>query len=67
MDEKALYKITYGLYVVSAEADGQRGGCVVNTLQQACAAFCGGEQGQFHLPVDSEGRPVCSRSVGPAS
>ena len=37
MDEKALYKITYGLYVVSAEADGQRGGCVVNTLQQVTA------------------------------
>ena len=37
MDEKALYKITYGLYVVSAQADGQRGGCVVNTLQQVTA------------------------------
>ena len=24
MDEKALYKITYGLYVVSAQAEGQR-------------------------------------------
>ena len=32
MDEKALYKITYGLYVVSAQAEGQRSGCVVNTL-----------------------------------
>lgn len=37
MDEKALYKITYGLYVVSAEAEGQRSGCVVNTLQQVTA------------------------------
>ena len=37
MDEKALYKLTYGLYVVSAQADGQRGGCVVNTLQQVTA------------------------------
>ena len=34
MNEKALYKITYGLYVVSAQADGRRSGCVVNTLQQ---------------------------------
>ena len=37
MDEKALYKITYGLYVVSAKADGQSSGCVVNTLQQVTA------------------------------
>lgn len=37
MDEKALYKITYGLYVVSAQADGQSSGCVVNTLQQVTA------------------------------
>ncbi len=37
MDEKALYKVTYGLYVVSAQADGQRSGCVVNTLQQVTA------------------------------
>ncbi len=37
MDEKALYKITYGLYVVSAEAEGQQSGCVVNTLQQVTA------------------------------
>lgn len=38
MDEKALYKITYGLYVVSAQAEGQRSGCVVNTLQQVTAS-----------------------------
>lgn len=37
MDEKALYKVTYGLYVVSAQAEGQRSGCVVNTLQQVTA------------------------------
>ena len=37
MDEKALYKITYGLYVVSAQAEGVRSGCVVNTLQQVTA------------------------------
>lgn len=37
MDEKALYKVTYGLYVVSAQAEGQRSGCLVNTLQQVTA------------------------------
>ena len=49
MNEKALYKITYGLYVVSAEAEGKSSGCVVNTLQQVTSkpvtAFCGGQQG----------------------
>lgn len=34
MDLKALYKVTYGLYVVSAQAEGKSSGCVVNTLQQ---------------------------------
>lgn len=34
MNQEALYKITYGLYVVSAEAEGQSSGCVVNTLSQ---------------------------------
>lgn len=34
MDLNSLYKITYGLYVVSAQAEGQRSGCLVNTLQQ---------------------------------
>ena len=37
MDEKALYKITYGMYVLTAQADGQSSGCVVNTLQQVTA------------------------------
>lgn len=37
LNESALYKVTYGLYVVSAEADGERSGCVVNTLQQVTA------------------------------
>lgn len=37
MDEKALYKLTYGLYVVSAAAGEMRGGCIVNTLLQVTA------------------------------
>lgn len=37
MDETALYKVTYGLYVVSAEAEGEKSGCIVNTLQQVTA------------------------------
>ncbi len=34
MDTKALYKITYGLFVISSQAEGKESGCVVNTLQQ---------------------------------
>lgn len=34
VDEKALYKVTYGLYIICAETDGKKSGCVVNTLQQ---------------------------------
>lgn len=34
MNQQALYKVTYGLFVVSAEAEGKSSGCVVNTLQQ---------------------------------
>lgn len=37
MDEKALYKATYGLYIVSAEAAGKRSGCIINTLVQVTA------------------------------
>ncbi len=37
MDEKALYKATYGLYIVSAAAQGKASGCVINTLVQVTA------------------------------
>ena len=37
MDLTALFKMTYGLYVVSAEADGQKAGCIVNTATQVTA------------------------------
>lgn len=34
MDERALFKITYGLFIASATYNGADGGCIVNTLQQ---------------------------------
>lgn len=34
MDKTAFYKLTYGLYIVSARFDGRDCGCIVNTLQQ---------------------------------
>ena len=38
MDLSAFFKMSYGLYVVSAEADGVRAGCVVNTAVQVTSA-----------------------------
>lgn len=37
MDATAFFKMSSGLYVVSAEADGQRAGCVINTAVQVTA------------------------------
>lgn len=34
MDTKAMYKLTYGLFVVTACKDGKQNGCIVNTAQQ---------------------------------
>ncbi len=34
MDIKALFKISYGLYVVAAHEDGKDNGCIINTLAQ---------------------------------
>ena len=38
MDRKAFFTMTCGLYVVSAEAEEQRAGCVVNTAVQVTSA-----------------------------
>ena len=34
MDKKSMYKISYGLFVVTAELDGKDNGCITNTLAQ---------------------------------
>ena len=34
MDKKAMYKISYGLFVVTAALDGRDNGCITNTLAQ---------------------------------
>ena len=34
MDIKALFKISYGLYVVSANENGKDNGCIINTFSQ---------------------------------
>lgn len=37
MDLNSLYKMTYGLYVISSKHDNGQSGCVVNTLSQVTA------------------------------
>ena len=37
MDNKAMYKISYGLYVVTANADGKDNGLITNTLVQSAS------------------------------
>lgn len=34
MDQKAMFKLSYGLFVVTAQQDGKDNGCIVNTVQQ---------------------------------
>ena len=34
MNKKALYNITYGLYLLSAQADGRDNACIINTAVQ---------------------------------
>ncbi len=34
MDAKAMYKLSYGLFVVTANRDGKDNGCITNTAQQ---------------------------------
>lgn len=37
MNNKAFYKLSYGLYIVSSNSDGRDCGCVVNTLSQVAS------------------------------
>ena len=37
MDLNALFKISYGLFVVGVESKGKRNGCIINTASQATA------------------------------
>ena len=34
IDKKAFYSLSYGLYIITTEADGFAAGCVCNTFQQ---------------------------------
>ena len=34
MDKKAMYKLSYGLFVLTSAMDGKDSGCIINTAQQ---------------------------------
>ena len=34
MDKKAMYKLSYGLFVLTSGMDGEDSGCIINTAQQ---------------------------------
>lgn len=34
MDQQALFSLTYGLFVLTARADGRDSGCIINTVEQ---------------------------------
>lgn len=38
MDQKALFKLSYGLYIISTNYEGKDAGCVANTLQQVTSS-----------------------------
>lgn len=38
MDKKAMYKLTYGLFVLTANENGKDNGCIINTAIQAAGA-----------------------------
>ncbi len=37
MDPKAMFKLSYGLFVLTARQDGKDNGCIVNTVEQVTA------------------------------
>lgn len=37
MDKKAMYRLTYGLFILTAKADGKDNGCIINTAIQAAS------------------------------
>lgn len=38
MDAKALFSLSYGLYIISTNHDGKASGCVINTLHQVTSS-----------------------------
>ena len=39
MDDKAMYKLTYGLFLLTAQDNGKDNGCIINTAIQIANIF----------------------------
>ena len=49
MDKKAMYKLTYGLFVLTANENGKENGCIINTAIQAA-----GDPNQVSISVSKQ-------------
>ena len=49
MDKKAMYKLTYGLFVLSTNENGKDNGCIINTAIQAA-----GDPNQISISVSKQ-------------
>jgi flavin reductase (DIM6/NTAB) family NADH-FMN oxidoreductase RutF len=74
MDSKALYKITYGLYVVGSQIDGKDAGCVVDAFIQSTGSpvptviLCSIQANQTNAAIKQTGEftvSVLSKDVDP--
>ncbi len=60
MDKDAMYKLSYGLYVLTAREDGRDNGCIVNTVTQVtsepnCITVAVNKQNLTHDMIQSSG------------
>ena len=71
MDEKAMYKLSYGLFVLTAKEDEKDNGCIINTAIQAASepnqlSICVNKANYTHDMIKRTGKftvSVLSQSV----
>lgn len=61
MDKKAMYSLSYGLFVLTAEENGKDNGCIINTAIQAASApnqvsICVNKANYTHGMIERTGR-----------
>ena len=54
MDNKAMYKLSYGLFVLTSAADGKDNGCITNTAIQVSSNFTERVNARPCLPIRSD-------------
>ena len=65
MDKKAMYKLTYGLFVLTANENGKDNGCIINTAIQAAGdpnqvSISGSKQNYTHDMIVRTGKLTVS-------